>query len=138
MKRRTWTWTCLGLALAVAGLWALCARRPDGARAAERAFALRTSGIVLTVPGVVARILDDDTRSPRHQRFILRTARGQTLLVSHNLELAPRAPVRAGDAVTVRGQYEWNNEGGLLHNTHSRPRRPSGWIRLSRVGRTYH
>jgi len=95
------------------------------------------SGIVLTVRGRVTRILADDSSPPRHQRFIIRTARGQTLLVAHNIDLARRAPVRPGDRVIVRGKYEWNDQGGLLHETHFLPRGPSGWIRLARTGRTY-
>ena len=128
----------MALIPAIAGLWGCRARQADGALAAQRAFEHRLSGVVLTVPGVVERVLDDDARPPRHQRFILRTSGGQTLLVSHNLELAPRAPVTAGDEVTVRGEYEWNDKGGLLHNTHARTRGGAGgWIRLARSGRTY-
>jgi len=84
---------------------------------------------VLTVPGAVERILADDAHPPRHQRFLLRPARGQTLLIAHNLEIARRVPIQVGDQVTVRGEYEWNEEGGLLHNTHFRGRGPCGWIR---------
>ena len=136
MKSRRWIY--LILILAAAGLWALRANRADGARAAERAFKHHVSGLMLAVPGVVGRILDDDPQPPRHQRFVIRTARGQTLLVAHNLELAPRAQVRVGDEVVVRGEYEWNDEGGLLHDTHSRARGgPSGWIRVRRSGRVY-
>jgi len=126
------------MALAAGVLWRLSSSRSDGAEAAQRAFERRVSGLVLTVPGEVERILEDDIRSPRHQRFIIRTRLGQTLLVSHNVELAPRVRLEAGDEVTVRGRYEWNDEGGLLHNTHSRPRGQSfGWIRLTRTGRSY-
>ena len=124
--------------MAAVALWRFSADQSDGARAAQRAFERRVSGIVLTVPGEVERLLDDDNLAPRHQRFIIRTALGQTLLVSHNLELAPRVPVRLGDQLTVRGEYEWNDKGGLLHETHWRPRgRWSGWVRLERTGRIY-
>lgn len=128
----------MAIILAAAALWRFSAGRSDGARAAQRAYECRTSGVVLTVPGEVERTLEDDQRPPRHQRFIIRTATGQTLLVSHNVDLAPRVPVRTGDRVTVRGEYEWNSKGGLLHNTHSRPRGGGlGWIRLERTGRLY-
>ncbi|MBM4117331.1 DUF3465 domain-containing protein [bacterium] len=40
-----------------------------------------------------------------------------------------------GDALSARGEYEWNPEGGVLHWTHRDPegRRPGGWI--ERAGR---
>ena len=40
--------------------------------------------------GTVERVLRDDQEGSRHQRFILRLDSGQTLLVSHNIDLAPR------------------------------------------------
>jgi len=44
--------------------------------------------------------------------------------------LAPRVPLRAGGAVTVRGEYEWNERGSVLHWTHHDPdgRHDPGWI----------
>jgi len=70
----------------------------------------------------------------RHQRFILRLSSGQTLLIVHNLDLAPRAPVERGSRATVRGEYEWNEQGGVIHWTHHDPdgRRPGGWIRVGK------
>jgi hypothetical protein len=137
MSSRKWVYLA-AVILAAAALWRLGADHGDGARAAQRAFERRVSGVTLTVPGRVERTVDDDTRPPRHQRFIIRTTRGQTLLVAHNLELAPRVPLKAGDRVTVRGEYEWNAEGGVLHNTHRAPRGgSSGWIRLEPTERLY-
>jgi len=137
MNSRKWIYLA-AVMLAAAALWRLGADHPDGAGAAQRAFDHQVSGVVITVPGRVERILDDDVRPPRHQRFIIRSTRGQTLLVAHNLELAPRVPLKLGDRVTVRGEYEWNAEGGVLHNTHRAPRGgSSGWIRLERTKRAY-
>ena len=62
---------------------------------------------------------------------------GHTLLISHNIDLAVRVPVHIGDRVDVRGRYEWNDRGGVIHWTHHAPqgRRPGGWIRHHK--RTY-
>ena len=54
----------------------------------------------------------------------------RTVLVSHNIDLAPRVPAEEGDVILVRGQYEWNDRGGVLHWTHHDPKdwREGGWI----------
>ncbi len=103
----------------------------SGDAAVEAAFESQTSGRMLEVEAVVERLLDDDLEGSRHQRLIVRLDSGSTLLVSHNIDLAPRVPAAVGDRLEVRGQYEWNEQGGLLHWTHHDPagRRPGGWIR---------
>jgi len=103
-----------------------------------RAFAERASNLEVEGQGTVARLLTDDTAGARHQRFIVRLASGQTLLVTHNIDIAPRVSyLRVGDAVSFKGVYEWNAEGGLIHWTHHDPTEshPTGWIRHN--GRTY-
>ncbi len=69
----------------------------------------------------VVRLLPDDNDGNRHQRFIARTTSGQTLLIAHNIDLAQRVPVAPGDEVRVRGVYEWNERGGVIHWTHHDP-----------------
>jgi hypothetical protein len=54
------------------------------------AFRDQSSGVQVSGEGVVDRVLSDDVDGSRHQRFILRLASGQTLLVAHNIDLAPR------------------------------------------------
>ncbi len=84
------------------------------------------------------RILADDTEGGRHQRFIVRLASGQTLLVAHNIDVAPRVEdLREGDTVAFRGVYEWSDEGGTIHWTHRDPNgvHAPGWILHG--GRTY-
>jgi hypothetical protein len=99
---------------------------------AEEAFQGRRSGVMVEGVGKVTRILADDREGSRHQRFILLLESGQTLLVSHNIDLAERVPIRPGDRLELRGQYEWNDRGGVVHWTHHDPegRRNGGWIRL--------
>jgi hypothetical protein len=88
--------------------------------------------------GTVVRLLDDDLDGSRHQRFIVRLASGQTLLIAHNIDIAPRVrSLRVRDSVTFFGEYEWNEEGGTIHWTHHDPngQHVAGWIRHR--GRTY-
>ncbi|MBB5349360.1 DUF3465 domain-containing protein [Desulfoprunum benzoelyticum] len=103
-----------------------------------RALAERLSNLQVEGRGVVEKILPDDRDGSRHQRFIMRLASGQTLLVAHNIDLAPRLEgLKRGDEVDFAGEYEWNSQGGVLHWTHHDPegQHPAGWLRHK--GRTY-
>ncbi len=55
-----------------------------------RAFASGTSDVQVEGEGTVIRVLPDDVDGSRHQRFIVQLASGQTLLVTHNIDVAPR------------------------------------------------
>lgn len=101
-----------------------------GRDAVARAFRDRRSDLPVEVAGSVQRTLPDDREGSRHQRFILDLGDGLTVLVAHNIDLAPRVPLRAGDRVRVRGEYEWNDRGGVIHWTHHDPRgrHPGGWV----------
>ena len=97
-----------------------------------RAFQNQASNIQVEGEGTVIRILSDDLEEPRHQRFILRLASGQTLLVVHNIDLAPRIEGLAeGDRVAFNGEYEWNDKGGVIHWTHHDPsgQHKAGWLK---------
>lgn len=102
-----------------------------------RAYESQRSDVFMTVAGTVVKSLPDDNDDDRHQKFIVRFANGHTLLVAHNIDLAPRVPLREGDQLQVRGVYEWSAQGGVLHWTHHDPmqRHPEGWIRHE--GQTY-
>ena len=104
----------------------------------SRAFDDRSPGVEVEGAGTVVRVLPDDERGSRHQRFIVRLDSGQTLLVAHNIDLAPRIPDLAeGDVVAFRGEYEWSEQGGTIHWTHDDPAgdHPGGWLRSG--GTTY-
>ncbi len=109
----------------------------QGAGEVLQAYENQRSGLWVNVSGKVARILKDDNQGSRHQRFILRLDNGHTVLVSHNIDLAPRLPLREGDWPELRGRYEWNSQGGLIHWTHHDPKGQlsGGWITLK--GRKY-
>jgi hypothetical protein len=120
-------WAGIAL-LACAGLG--CTQAAVEEDPARTAFAERRSDVWLTVEGELVRVLPDDRRSPRHQRFVLETPTGQTILVVHNVDVAPRVTVRPGDELEVRGLYVWNPQGGLIHFTHrSAGPGEGGWIR---------
>ena len=57
-----------------------------------RAFEERLESYQVEGSGTVERTLSDDNDGSRHQRFILRLASGHTLMVAHNIDLAPRIP----------------------------------------------
>jgi hypothetical protein len=100
--------------------------------AISTAFREKRSDVPVAGEGIVARILPDDNDGRRHQRFILNLASGQTLLVAHNIDLAPRvAPLNVGDRIEFTGVYEWNSKGGTIHWTHRDPggRRAAGWLK---------
>ena len=103
-----------------------------GDAALARAFDAHSSDLEVEGQGTVVRILADDDEGARHQRFILRLDSGQTLLVAHNIDVAPRVEgLAVGDVVAFRGVYEWNAEGGTLHWTHRDPggTHTAGWLR---------
>ena len=100
-------------------------------RLIEQAFQNRQSNLQVRGEGIVVAILPDDTKGRRHQRFIIRFASGQTLLVAHNIDLAPRVDsLTKGDAIEFYGEYEWNEKGGVVHWTHHDPdgRHVDGWV----------
>jgi len=96
-----------------------------------RAFANRSSDIQVEGEGLVTRILPDDLNGSRHQRFIVELASGLTVLITHNIDIAPRIDaLDVGDSVRFSGEYVWNEKGGLIHWTHHDPRgrHVAGWV----------
>lgn len=94
-------------------------------------MAYKRSGEMVAGYGVVQKVLKDDNDGSRHQRFILDVGQGKTLLVAHNIDLAPRvANLKEGDTVRFFGQYETNHRDGVLHWTHHDPagRHAHGWL----------
>jgi cold shock CspA family protein len=105
-------------------------------KAISNAYQAEQSGVQVGGEGVVDRVLSDDDDGSRHQRFILRLASGQTLLIAHNIDIAPRIEaLRSGDRVAFYGQYEWNEEGGVIHWTHHDPngQHVSGWLKYNGI-----
>ena len=102
------------------------------------AYQAKANDVDVTGSGTVTRVLADDNDGSRHQRFILDVQADRTVLVAHNIDLAPRIDgIKVGDLVEFKGVYEWNNRGGVVHWTHHDPqnRRSGGW--LKHRGRIY-
>lgn len=102
------------------------------------AFENQKSDIQIRGEGVVIRQLSDDLVVPRHQRFIIRINPKQTLLVSHNIDIANRVPnLQIDSTIEFYGEYIWNEEGGVIHWTHHDPEggHTDGWLKYA--GTTY-
>lgn len=102
------------------------------------AFASGTSNIQVEGEGTVVRVLPDDLNGLRHQRFIVQLESGQTVLIAHNIDIAPRINgIDVGDSVSFNGEYVWNAKGGVVHWTHHDPqgRHIAGWVKHN--GRIY-
>ncbi|EGQ9284048.1 DUF3465 domain-containing protein [Vibrio vulnificus] len=98
----------------------------------QQAYQSQQSDLQVQGFGQVVKVLPDDNDGSRHQKFILKLNSGQTLLVAHNIDLAPRIPnLKVGDSVEFYGEYEWNKKGGVLHWTHKDPqnRHAHGWLK---------
>ncbi|WP_193785255.1 DUF3465 domain-containing protein [Vibrio vulnificus] len=98
----------------------------------QQAYQSQQSDLQVQGFGQVVKVLPDDNDGSRHQKFILKLSSGQTLLVAHNIDLAPRVPnLKVGDSVEFYGEYEWNKKGGVLHWTHKDPqnRHTHGWLK---------
>ena len=103
----------------------------------QDAFKNQQSDVMVEeLTGTVSAVLPDDIEGSRHQRFVIRISRDQTVLVVHNIDMAPRlSGLVKGDRVSVKGEYEWNDRGGLIHWTHKDPSNSheDGWIEYNRV-----
>ncbi len=109
----------------------------EGMERVAVAVANQESDLIVSLMGRVVKTLPDDNDGSRHQKFIVKLDDGATVLVSHNIDLAPRVPLSEGDTVQMHGEYEYNDRGGVLHWTHHDPRgrHEDGWIRHE--GKTY-
>jgi hypothetical protein len=104
----------------------------------KSAYDNHQSNVQVKGSGTVIFILKDDNKGSRHQKFILKLSSGQTVLIAHNIDLAPRInSISTGDIIQFYGEYEWNNKGGIVHWTHRDPngRHVGGWLKHN--GSTY-
>jgi Protein of unknown function (DUF3465) len=91
----------------------------------------------VTVRGTVAALLPDSPAGADgpHQRFDV-AVDGVSVEIDHNLDLAQRVPVAAGDVVVIHGQFEPDPGHPVIHYTHhATGSHEGGWIQLN--GSTY-
>ncbi len=91
----------------------------------------------VTVRATVTMLLPDAGAGAdgAHERFDV-TVDGTTVEIDHNLSLAPRVPVAAGQTVVIHGQFEPDPGHPVIHYTHhATGSHEGGWIQLN--GSTY-
>ncbi len=96
------------------------------------AFKHKKSDIFVEGTGVVKKLLADDNKGSRHQKFLVSISPEQTLLFAHNIDLAPRVEkLQVGDELIFKGEYVYNPKGGVMHWTHKDPQggTKAGWIK---------
>ncbi|WP_436897859.1 DUF3465 domain-containing protein [Acinetobacter gyllenbergii] len=97
-----------------------------------QAYQQQRSNVQVQAQGVVKAILPDDNEGSRHQKMILKLENGLTVLIAHNIDLAPRVEgLKKGDTVEFFGEYEYSQKGGVIHWTHHDPRGKhiDGWLK---------
>lgn len=102
----------------------------EGDGVIERAFREKRSKVWVEGEGRIVHLLPDDRVGDKHQLFLVDLASGHTIKISHNVDLAPKVPVRKGDRIRFRGRFEYNAKGGVVHWTHHDPRgrKRGGWL----------
>ena len=103
-----------------------------------QAYQQQLSNIQVQSKGEVKAILADDNDGSRHQKMILKMENGLTVLVAHNIDLAPRVEgLRKGEIVEFYGEYEYSPKGGVIHWTHHDPqaKHVDGWLKYQ--GKSY-
>ena len=98
----------------------------------QKAFEQKLRDIYIEAEGTVAEILPDDTLGMPHQRFIILTPEGLSLLIVHNIDYGNQIEIQVGDKIKVTGTYVWNRHGGLIHQTHlgTKTTAPEGLITI--------
>ena len=103
-----------------------------------KAFESQRSDVQVKGCGRVIKLLADDNKGSRHQKFLVKLtgvtgAQNMTLLIAHNIDLAPRIDgLSVGSKISFYGEYEFNPKGGVVHWTHRDPaaRHQDGWIEV--------
>ncbi len=112
-------WAAIVASVALAGC-ASSAAHPDDAAVCD-AFNARRSHVEVVAAGTIYRILGTrEGRSGSHEGFLIRLDSGckASIKVETNVSLTGPVPLAGGEAVEVKGEYEYNPLGGVIHWTH--------------------
>jgi hypothetical protein len=104
----------------------------QGETAIAQAFRLKRTDVPVQSQARIIKALSDDTNGSRHQRILVELPDGQSILIAHNIDLAPRlADIQPGEPIQFKGEYVWNAKGGIVHWTHRDPggRHAGGWLK---------
>lgn len=102
----------------------------------EQAFKAKQSDVQIQGSGTVMKLLKDDLKGHKHQRFILKLTSNHTILIAHNIDLAPKIKtLKKNDTVEFYGEYEYNTKGGVIHWTHHDPKKRhiDGWLKHNNI-----
>jgi len=83
----------------------------------------------------VIRLLPDDSRGRRHQKWLIRLSNGSTVFCVYNIDFADYIPLKVNDLIDLGGEFLWAQKGPLLHWLHVDPKRkrPDGFVDLDGV-----
>jgi Protein of unknown function (DUF3465) len=108
---------------------AVCSAYQSGRSHAEVVAGGTVTRVLGTKPGV----------SSAHEGFLMRLNSNcdVTIRVEANVDFTGQFPLQTGDAVVVKGEYEYYARGGVIHWTHRDPRgrHEGGYIQTG--GKTY-
>lgn len=115
----------LGALALVALLCACSATQSPNDRAVCGSYAVGGSHTEVVADGTVTHVfgIEPGVVSP-HEGFLMRLASGCDLIVrvEVNTDFTGPIPLRTGDRVIVKGEYEYYPRGGVIHWTHRDPR----------------
>lgn len=122
----------LTLALCASGCGGGQAEQPDNARICSL-YASGSSGAEVIGQGTVLAVLGTRAGpSGEHEGFLLKLTRHCDLMlrIETNVDITGPVPLHTGESVTVKGQYEDDPTGGVIHWTHHDPagRHVAGYI----------
>jgi hypothetical protein len=115
-------------------LTACASNAPDNAAVCQ-AVTAGASHVEVVARGIVTQMLGSSTGAGgAHEGLMMRLNSdcGQTVRVEINTDFTGVVPVRVGQPITVKGEYETDPDGGVIHWTHRDPRghHDSGFVQV--------
>ncbi|HUN28938.1 MAG TPA: DUF3465 domain-containing protein [Alphaproteobacteria bacterium] len=113
----------LTLAFSLLALAGCASEKPDNAHVCALYAGGASDAEVIAQGTVVAMLGTTNGPSGNHEGFLLKLSQQCDLLlrVETNVDITGPVPLRAGETVTVKGQFEDDPTGGVIHWTHHDP-----------------